>query len=290
MAVNIGLAFNVVLAVVKVLIGILGHSSALLADGVNSTSDVAYYIAVRVFVGMAHKPPDGEHPYGHSQLESIGALVVGSFVITTAVAIFWDAVNSAYDMLVTDTGGQSISIMALWVALGTVAIKIGLASVTRKIGRRTHNAAILALAQDHRNDIIAASGAALGVALGRAGLAWADPLAGALVSVLVLITGLGILRDSSADLMDTVPGQELDQEIRALVMRVRGVRDAEEIQAHRFGPYLVVNVTIGIDGALSVAEGDRIANDVEQILLDEVSLLRRAYVHYHPARGGLPAA
>ena len=98
-AVNLGLAVNALLAILKTAIGIMGHSPALLADGINSTSDVAYYVVVRVFMEMARKPADREHPFGHSQLESIAALMVGAFVITTAVAIFWDAINRVYDLL-----------------------------------------------------------------------------------------------------------------------------------------------------------------------------------------------
>jgi cation diffusion facilitator family transporter len=89
LAVNLGLVANLFLAALKTSIGVLGHSPALLADGINSTSDVAYYLVVIVFMKLAREPADTEHPYGHSQLESIAALIVGSFVITTAIAIFW---------------------------------------------------------------------------------------------------------------------------------------------------------------------------------------------------------
>ena len=86
-AVIVGLLSNLILAIIKSIVGVIGNSPALLADGINSTSDVAYYVAVSVFMRRARKPADEEHPYGHDQLESIGALVVGSFVITTAIAI-----------------------------------------------------------------------------------------------------------------------------------------------------------------------------------------------------------
>ena len=86
-AVAFGLIANIGLAIVKTAVGILGHSPALLADGINSTSDVAYYVVVGIFMRESHKPPDAEHPYGHRQLESIAALIIGSFVITTAIAI-----------------------------------------------------------------------------------------------------------------------------------------------------------------------------------------------------------
>lgn len=281
-AVNLGLAANVLLAALKVTFGILGHSPALLADGVNSTSDVAYYIVVRVFMQLARKPADREHPYGHSQLESIAALIVGAFILTTAVAIFWDAVNRVFELLTGRGDFSGAAPVALVIALLTVAVKIFFMEFTRRIGRRTKNPAVSALAYDHRNDVFAATATAIGIFLGRSGLPWVDPLAGAIVALLILRTGIAILSDASGELMDNVPGQELGEQVHALVMNVPGVECVEEVYAHRFGPYLVLNVTIGIDGALSVAAGDSISCSVETILYDNVDLLRRVHVHYHP--------
>jgi cation diffusion facilitator family transporter len=288
LAVNLGLAANVFLAALKTTIGVLGHSPALLADGINSTSDVAYCIVVSVFMRKAHKPADTEHPYGHGQLESIAALVVGSFVITTAVTIFWNAVNNVYDLLVGQGDFGGAEVIALWVALLTLVLKLGLTIFTQRIGRQTRNAAVLALAYDHRNDVLSVSAAAIGIFLGRIGYPWVDPLAGALVALVILHTGIEILRQSSADLMDTVPGRSLAQQITELLIAVPGVKQVEEIHAHRFGPYLVINVTIGVDGSLSVADGDEIASQVEHTLYKHIELLRRAYVHYHPASDLFP--
>jgi cation diffusion facilitator family transporter len=282
-AVNTGLATNVLLAALKTSIGVIGHSPALLADGINSTSDVAYYVVVAIFMRLAGKPPDEEHPYGHRQMESISALVVGSFVITTAFAIFWDAVNQVYDLLTGPNDFQGAAPLALWVALLTVLMKVGLTSFTRRLGKQTHNAAIEALAYDHRNDMFSALGAGVGIFVGRLGLPWVDPLAGALVAIVILRTGIEIVRLSTEDLMDTVPGQALKEQIVELLDPLRAVRQVEEIQAHRFGPYIVVYITIGVDGSLNVAEGDRIATQVERTLVEEIDLVRRVHVHYHPA-------
>ena len=283
LTINLGLAANILLAALKTGIGIVGHSPALLADGVNSTSDVAYGIVISVFMRLAGKPPDDEHPYGHSQMESIAAVVVGSFVMTTAIAIFWDAVNSVYDLQAGhgDFGGASIG--ALWVGLFTVLLKLGLTVFTQRVGRHTQNVAVLALAYDHRNDVFSALAATVGIFFGRMGYPWVDPLTGALVALIILRTGIGILRESTADLMDTLPGRALAQQITQLLRPVPGVQQIEEIHAHRFGPYLVVNVTIGVDGSLSVAEGDRIATQVEHTLIEHVEFMRRVHVHYHPA-------
>jgi cation diffusion facilitator family transporter len=281
-AINAGLGANAVLAVLKTGFGIFGHSGALLADGINSMSDVAYYVVVKVFMFLAHRPPDREHPYGHRQLESIAALAVGSFVITTAIALFWDAVSNVYDVLIGNVASR-VNLVTLWIALLTVCVKAVLAVYTKGAASRTGNVAVLALARDHRNDIITASGAALGIVASRAGLPWADPLVGAVVAVVVLITGIEILRESSADLMDAVPGEMLERQTRALLGDLPGVRAVEEVQAHRFGPYLILNVTVGVDGATSVREGDRIASEVERLLSTGIALVQRVYVHYHPA-------
>ena len=281
-AIAIGLLANIFLAGLKTSIGILGHSPALLADGINSTSDVAYYIVVSIFVRLAGKPADEDHPYGHNQLESIGALVVGSFVITTAVAIFWNSVNTIYELWIGEISYQGASAVALWVALFTVLLKVILTIYTRRIGKQTKNASIMALAYDHRNDIFSASAAVIGITLGLMGYYWVDPLAGALVSLVILRTGIEILRESTSDLMGTVPGNALREEIENLLSEDMNIKQIDEIQAHRHGPYIVINITICVSGKLSVREGDQIASLVEQKLMENIAAVRRVHVHYHP--------
>ncbi len=282
-SINLGLTANVFLAALKTAVGILGHSPALLAEGINSTSDVAYYVVASIFVRLARKPADLEHPYGHRQLESIAALIVGSFVITTAVAVFWGAINDVFELWRGLSVFDGASANALWVALLTVALKIGLTTFTRTIGRQTGNAVVLAMAYDHRNDVLSASAASLGIFLGRRGYPWVDPLAGALVALLILRTGIEILREASVELMDAVPSKQLEAQIKGLLEGVSGLKQVEEVHAHRFGPYLVVNLTIGIDGGLSVKAGDEIASRAEAILYKDIPFLRRVHIHYHPA-------
>jgi cation diffusion facilitator family transporter len=283
LAVNLGLGINIALAGLKTFIGVIGHSPALLAEGINSTSDVAYYVVASVFVRMANKPADDEHPYGHQQLESIAAVVVGSFIVTTAVAVFWDAVDKIWDLLSGVTTSQGASNMALWMALATVAIKIFLTYYVRKLGKETKNPVVEAMAYDHRNDLFSAAAASFGIFLGQRGLPWVDPLAGAVVALLILRTGIFILRESAVELMDAVPSKELAGQISELLQDVPGVDQLHEVQAHRFGPHSVVNVTIGVDGNLPVNEGDQIASRVEALLCDNIPNLRRVHVHYHPS-------
>ena len=284
-AVSLALVANVLLAILKTSIGIMGHSPALLADGINSTSDVVYNIVVSIFVRAAHQPADEDHPYGHTQFESVGALVVGAFVITTAITIFWDSINSLFDFIkgIGDFAGSAQ--YTLYVALFTVFLKGFLSIYTRKIGNKTNNSSVIALAQDHRNDILAATAVVIGITMSQFGYHWVDPLAGAIVAVLILKTGIGILRDSTDDLMDTVPGQALNEQIQTLAIQVPGVQAVDSAKAHRFGQYLVINLAIFVDGAISVDQGDRIADQVEKALVDGIDFVRAVHVHFHSKNG-----
>jgi cation diffusion facilitator family transporter len=285
--VNLGLGANSILAVTKLAAGILGHSQALLADGINSISDVVYFIIVRILVALSGRPADEEHPYGHHQLESIAALVVAAFVITTGLAIFWDSVNRAFDMFSGKIQDDAISFYALIVAVATVIIKILLMMNARVTGRRIQSIALLAIASDHRNDIFASAGAGIGILFGLLGYRIFDPLAGALVAIIVIKTGAGILRESASELMDSIPSRQIDSQIRGLIENIRGVQTVESVHAHRFGPYIVANITIGIDGSQTVDKGNAIADSVEQHLYDKIDMLRKVYIHYHPANADM---
>jgi cation diffusion facilitator family transporter len=282
-AVNLGLGMNILLSGIKTLFGVVSHSPALLAEGINSISDVAYYVVANIFVRLANKPADNEHPYGHRQLESIASLVVGAFVVATAVKVFWDSVDKMWDLLDGKLTSLGAHPFALWVALGTVVIKIFLFYYVRKLGTETRNPVVVALAYDHRNDIYSASAASVGIFIGQRGLPWIDPLAGALVALLILRTGIFILRESSIELMEAVPSRELAKQVLFILKNNKDVRQLEELQTHRFGPHLVLNLTIGIEGTLTVKQGDQIATSVEKLIYDSLPSVLRVHVHYHPA-------
>jgi len=284
LAVNLSLGANLALAAVKTTVGVVGHSPALLADGINSTSDVVYLLIIRIFMSLAGKEPDREHPFGHRQFESIAAVVVGAFVITTAVAIFWNAVSQVYDLFVGQSEFTGAGALALWVALAGLILKIWLTVFTGRIGRQTGSIAISALARDHRNDILTITAAVIGIVLGRAGYLWVDPLAAAVVAFGILYTGIEIIQESSADLMNVFPDKSVTEQTRRIVADVQGVEQVEEIHIHRIGLYLLIQVTIGVDGTMTVADGNAIATEVEQALHRHIEYLHRVSIHYHPSR------
>lgn len=283
-AVNLGLGANVLLACLKVVFGIFGRSPALLADGINSTSDVIYYIAAKVFLRISVQPADPEHPYGHRQMENISAIVVGSFILTTAVAIFWNSLDSVYDILMRPSEAVKSAGITLVIALGTVALKILLTVVTRRIAKDTGSHTVRALAHDHLNDVFASLAAALGIFFGRYGYPWVDPLAGGVVALFILKTGVEIIRESSLGLMDTAPDQELKERVLGMAGETAGIIHVETIRMRRFGQYIVLNLDICVDGSLSIRQGDRISDILEARLLNSLDNLVDVHIHYHPGK------
>ena len=283
-SINLSLIANILLAFLKTIVGIFAKSSALLADGINSTSDVVYNTAVAFFIRAARKPADEDHSYGHSQFESIGALVIAAFIITAAFTIFWNSVQTLFDYLQGNEVAE-INAIALYVALFTMLLKGTLFLYTRTMGKKTNNPTVIALALDHRNDIFSAGAVVAGTLIANLGYVWADPLAGAIVAVFFLMSGIEILRDSTDILMDTVPGQSLDKEVRSLLQDVPGLEGIEQIQAHRFGQYLVINLTIFVCGDVSVRDGHEVAEEVERKLRTGIDYLKAVHVHYHPNPG-----
>ncbi len=245
---------------------------------------MVYNTAVAFFIRAARKPADEDHPYGHSQFESIGALVIAAFIITAAFTIFWNSVQTLFDYLQGNEVAE-INAIALYVALFTMLLKGTLFLYTRTMGKKTNNPTVIALALDHRNDIFSAGAVVAGTLIANLGYVWADPLAGAIVAVFFLMSGIEILRDSTDILMDTVPGQSLDKEVRSLLQDVPGLEGIEQIQAHRFGQYLVINLTIFVCGDVSVRDGHEVAEEVERKLRTGIDYLKAVHVHYHPNPG-----
>lgn len=282
-AVNLGLFYNAFLAIIKTIAGIFGNSSALLADGINSTSDVVYYIAVKIFLKIADKPADKEHPFGHKQMELIASIVISAFIITTAITIAWNSISTFFELINGTEPYKNVAVITLYIAIFTFISKIFLSIYTKIIGKKTRNPAISALAFDHINDIFASLSVIIGISFALKGINWVDPLAGVLVSLFILKTGIEILKDAANGLMDVAPDKSMKELVRETAKENEKIIDVESIFCHRYGKYYSLNITIGLDGSISMNEADILAEHLEKKLLEKDSYLKYVFIHYHPS-------
>ncbi|MEZ6122631.1 MAG: cation diffusion facilitator family transporter [Planctomycetaceae bacterium] len=278
-AAMLGLVVNLALGITKLAGGVFGQSFALIADAVNSIGDVIATVVVLVALKVAQRPPDAEHPYGHTRAEGIAASNVATLVIVSAVLVGWEAIQRLWLDHSTPPG------WTLWIAASNVVIKEMLYQYKMRVGRRTGSAAIVANAWDHRADALCALAVLAGLAAvrwGGPGFAWADEAASLVVVAAIIWSGTLLFRNSASELMDVQADPEFVDHIRRTARTVAGVEDIETLWVRKSGLEFFVDIHIEVDQHLSVAAGHRIGHDVKDRLLEDFPCLRDVLVHLEP--------
>src|SRR5437868_2090134 len=207
----LGFVVNLALGVVKLVSGIVGGSFALIADAVNSLGDVLTSLIVLIALYVAQRPPDEEHPYGHSRAEAIAGSNVGLLLIISAIFVGWEATQRIANR------GELPATWMLWVAATNVVIKEALYRYKIAIGRRTGSSAIVANAWDHRSDALCSLAVLAGlgaIRLGGSNWHWADEASALFVVAVIVWTGVGLIRTSASELMDVQAESDLVQRVR----------------------------------------------------------------------------
>ncbi len=275
----LGLVVNLLLGVVKLIGGIVGHSFALIADAVNSIGDVVTTMVVLFALRVAQRPPDAEHPYGHTRAEGIAASNVALLIIISAAFVGWEAIQRI------NVQHSIPPIWTLWIAGANVLIKEGLYQYKVRVGRRTGSAAIIANAWDHRSDAFCSLAVLIGLAairIGGADYIWADEAASIVVVAAIVWTGVKLFRSSASELMDVQASSDFVDEIEAAAMSVEGVKNVETLWVRKSGLEFFADIHIEVDQDLTVAEGHRIGHQVKDKLMDDFSSLRDVLVHLEP--------
>jgi cation diffusion facilitator family transporter len=266
---------NIVVVAVKFAVGLKTNSLAVFGDALQSSVDSANNLFAIVVVRVAAKAPDEEHPYGHAKFETLGALLIA---LLLALSIF-ELVRGAIARLVAGAPSPDVSSTALVLLVFTLMINIAVVWFETRAGRRLGSDLLLADALHTRTDVFITLGVLGGLALARAGLAWADPTLALVVAVLVGRAGYQILRRSLPTLVDE---RAFDRStIQQEAEQVAGVVSAYAIRSRRAGDRRFAELTIAVDGNSDVASAHRIADQVEDRLRDTLQL-DEVTVHVEP--------
>jgi cation diffusion facilitator family transporter len=269
------LAANLVVVIVKFGVGFDTNSLAVFGDALQSSVDAVNNFFALFVVRVASKAPDEDHPYGHAKFETLGALLIA---LLLALSIF-ELVRGAIARLVTGVPLVNVSNVALALLVFSLAVNIWVVWFETRAGRRLNSDILLADALHTRTDVFITLGVLTGLALARAGLAWADPVLAIIVAILVGRAGYQILRRSIPSLVDE---RAFDQAtIQQEAERVGGVVSAYSIRSRRAGDRQFAELTISVDGTADVASAHRIADQVEDRLRDSLQL-DEVTVHVEP--------
>jgi cation diffusion facilitator family transporter len=275
----LGILLNTVLALAKGVAGFLGHSFALMADALESLSDIVSSFVVYFGLRLSLKPPDADHPYGHGKFEPIAATVVSMSLTGAALTI---AVVSVREIL---TPHQSPAPYTLIVLAGAAIIKEWLFHYVNEVGQSIESTAVRADAWHHRSDAITSSLAFVGISIGLIGgkgYETADDWAALGAACILLYNAYHQVRPALAELTDAAPPGDIDSAVRRVASAVPGVAALEKCFVRKMGFDLYVDLHVVVDGDLPVREGHRIAHRVKDAILASDSRIAEVLVHIEP--------
>jgi len=274
---NLGVAVNVLLAVLKIVIGITARAQVLLADGLHNLADVAASLAVAIGVYVGHAPPDFEHPYGHQKAESVAAKIVGILLLLAGFEILW---TSARDLYLGEAAVPGI--IAAYVAGVSLVLKEGMVYLSRRAAELNHSKALRASALDHQMDVIGSVAALLGIILARTVATFFDPLLAMLVSLLVVWSGWQLVNQAVADLMDRFDDRAFLDAVREDAATCGDVREVTGVRGRYMGAQVLVDMEIAVPGDLSVRAGHAVATGVKEVIMQHHPEVVAVHVHVNP--------
>lgn len=280
----IGTAANLLLVGLKFAAGIIGRSSAMIADAVHSLSDFGTDVVVLFFVNASAKPKDEGHNYGHGKFETLATVVIGLVLLGVGAGILW---NSADRILFAARGGvlPRPELIAAIAGLISIGVKEWLFRLTRRTGRKTGGSVLEANAWHHRSDALSSIATVVGISgaifLGEP---WRvlDPIAAALVSLLIGKVALDLLFPAVKELLEVSLPQPVQGEILSLVGRVPDVWEPHNLRTRRIGNNYAIEIHIRVDNDKTVVEAHRIATAVEAALKAKYGPDTHISVHVEP--------
>ncbi|MCQ4923798.1 cation diffusion facilitator family transporter [Tissierella carlieri] len=268
---------NIILATFKVMAGIIGNSSAMIADGVHTLSDVLTTFVVLLGLRISSKEADKEHPYGHEKYESVFAKVLSMLLLLTGIFIGYEAIK-----ILISGETRTPKLIALIAAFLSIIVKEGMYWYTIKIARKIKSISMEADAWHHRSDAFSSIGTFVGVLGAQLGFTALDPIAGIIVSIFVVKVGVDLYIKSVKELVDEAASEEIIEMIRAKSKFIDGVKGIKSLKTRVFGNRIYVDIEIFVDSNISVRSGHDIAEKVHDKLEAEISDIKHCMVHIEP--------
>lgn len=274
----VSMAVSAVLAALKITVGFMANSTAVVSDGFESGADVLASGIVLFGLSLAAKPPDKEHPYGHGRLETLSGLAVGVMLGITGAGICFQAARHLNDAHV-------IAAFAIWPLLISMLAKIGLGATKFRIGRRIKSEALVADGWNDTVDILSALTALVAVVL----TLWkpgefdaADHYAAFAIGIIVVFLGIRVVHETTQQLMDRMPDGHLVDEIRRVALQVPGALGIEKCFARKTGLRYHVDLHLEVNPEMTVRESHNIAHEVRSRILDQLDWVADVLVHVEP--------
>lgn len=282
-----GAGANLALSVMKMLAGVLGHSSAMVADAVHSVSDLVSDAVVLIMVKLSSRKTDKGHDYGHGKFETLATVCISVILLVVGARLLG---NSVAKIKFVAEGGtlDSPGKIALAAALVSIAVKEFMYQWTARVGRKYDSTMVSANAWHHRSDALSSVGSALGI--GGAillGGKWTvlDPIVGCIISIVILVVAVKMALPAFGELTEASLPDRVEAEIVGIIESVPGVVNAHALKTRKVGPDIVIDSHIVVNPRMSVVEAHDISTKVEEELRKEYGPGTQISIHIEPDEG-----
>jgi cation diffusion facilitator family transporter len=274
---KITIIVNIALSILKILAGVFGKSSALIADGMHSFSDILSTVVVMLGLKLSEKPADESHPYGHERIETAITKILAVILLVIALMIF-------YYGLTTIIGGNyqipgNITIIA---ALISIFTKEWMYKYTKKGAEQIESSALLADAWHHRSDAFSSVGTLIGVVGAKLGYPILDPIASIVISLFIAKMAFEIYFKALNQLLDMAADSKTIEEIKKIILSVDGVLEIDVLKTRIHSNKIYVDVEISVDKDLSLIEAHNISENVHSQIESKLKRVKHCMVHVNP--------
>ncbi len=273
------IAINLTLALVKVSTGVIGNSYALIADGIESTTDIFSSLIVIGGLQISARPPDDDHPYGHGKAESLAGLIVALFLLGAALLI---AVQSIREIR---TPHHAPAWYTLVVLAAIILVKEWLFRRMFTVGDEMESSALKNDAWHHRSDAITSLATFIGISvalIGGEGYETADDWAALVACGIIAFNGIRLLRKAINEVMDAAAPEDIEWQIREVACGVEGVVEIEKCRVRKSGLGYLMDLHVVVDGQISVQQGHIIGHTVKDRLIESPIPVTDAIIHIEP--------
>ncbi len=275
---------NLLLTAFKLVAGLLGRSSAMIADAIHSLSDLVSDIVVLVMVRVSSKGVDKNHDYGHGKFETLATVVVAVILLWVGVELLIEGIGKIRLVIMGDTlpvPGQ----IALWAALISIWVKEALYQWTSRVGKKVNSPAMITNAWHHRSDALSSIGAAIGISGAICfGGKWVilDPIVGCIISIFIIVIAIKMAIPALYELTEGSLPEDTEQQIIQLILSVDGVTNVHDLRTRRNGPIIIIGVHIVVDPNMTVAQAHHLTVLAENAIRDQFGNETQISIHIEP--------
>ncbi|NEU04921.1 cation diffusion facilitator family transporter [Clostridium senegalense] len=267
---------NGLLSFVKIFIGIISKSNAMIADGIHSFSDIISTLGVIIGLKLSSKPADESHPYGHEKIESLSSLFLSILLFIVAIGIGFTGIKNII------SGNLNVpTSIAILGAIISIITKEWMYFYTMKYAKKIDSPSLKADAWHHRSDSLSSIGALLGILGARMGFPVLDSLVALVISVLIIKVSYNIAKESVSQLIDQAADKNTVLEIENKINSIDGVENIDKLRTRLHANKIYVDVSVSVNSNLTVDEGHSIATKVHN-LIEENSNIKHCMVHINP--------